>query len=79
MRVEPKFFIPSGDPYNQPWCRPQNDGPALRAMALAQYGTILDAEGMDTARIWGLIQTDLVRGREIFFKLGGFVFLMLRI
>ena len=30
VRVEPKFFLPNGEPYNQGWCRPQNDGPGLR-------------------------------------------------
>ncbi len=48
VRVEPKFVIPSGEVWESPWCRPQTDGPALRAMALAQYGTILDSEGLDT-------------------------------
>jgi glucoamylase len=30
---EPKYYL-SGQVYDQPWCRPQNDGPALRAIAL---------------------------------------------
>lgn len=33
---EPKFYI-DGTPFNGPWGRPQNDGPALRVMALAKY------------------------------------------
>ena len=32
---EPKFYI-NGDAFNGPWGRPQNDGPALRAIALVQ-------------------------------------------
>jgi len=35
VRTEPKFEIPSGDPYTGGWCRPQNDGPALRANTLS--------------------------------------------
>ncbi len=29
VRVEPKFEIPSGKPYEGGWCRPQTDGPGL--------------------------------------------------
>jgi glucoamylase len=36
-RIEPKFEVPSGDVYNGSWCRPQNDGPGLRAITLIQY------------------------------------------
>ena len=36
VRVEPKFTIPDGNPYTGGWCRPQTDGPALRAMALSK-------------------------------------------
>lgn len=59
VRVEPKFFIPSGDPYDGGWCRPQTDGPGLRAMALTKYARILYDEGLSTSRIWDLIQFDL--------------------
>eukprot|EP01013_Petalomonas_cantuscygni_P031379 TRINITY_DN57584_c0_g1_i1.p1 TRINITY_DN57584_c0_g1~~TRINITY_DN57584_c0_g1_i1.p1 ORF type:complete len:512 (+),score=89.60 TRINITY_DN57584_c0_g1_i1:36-1538(+) len=34
---EPKFMIPSGAVYSGGWCRPQNDGPALRATTMAEY------------------------------------------
>ena len=27
VRVEPKFYIPDGRPYDGGWCRPQTDGP----------------------------------------------------
>merc|ERR1719456_1946282 len=32
--TEPKFLIPSGKPFTGGWCRPQNDGPGLRAITL---------------------------------------------
>ncbi len=35
-RIEPKFEIPSGAVYNGSWCRPQNDGPGLRAITLIE-------------------------------------------
>ena len=62
MRIEPKFEIPSGDPYTGGWCRPQTDGPALRAMALSKWGFILqNADQIDRARneIWPLIKFDM--------------------
>ena len=61
VRVEPKFEICSGDPYSGGWCRPQTDGPALRAMALSQYGMIhLDQGDPGYAdRIWDLVQFDM--------------------
>jgi len=41
VRVEPKFTIPDGNPYTGGWCRPQTDGPALRAMALSKWGQLM--------------------------------------
>jgi glucoamylase len=38
IRIEPKYEIPSGYAYNGPWCRPQNDGPGLQAIALINSG-----------------------------------------
>lgn len=35
--LEPKWNITTGEPYGGGWCRPQTDGPGLRAMALMQY------------------------------------------
>ena len=29
IRTEPKFNLPDGDLFTDPWCRPQNDGPGL--------------------------------------------------
>jgi len=37
---EPKFYV-DGRPYDLAWGRPQNDGPALRALALIHYARIL--------------------------------------
>jgi glucoamylase len=47
---EPKFYV-DGRPYSDPWGRPQNDGPALRAITATHLAFILLQEG----------QTDYVR------------------
>ena len=60
--IEPKFEIPSGDPYTGGWCRPQTDGPALRAMALSKWGMVLNSAGQsDTAKsdVWPLVSFDM--------------------
>ena len=59
VRVEPKFYIPTGQPYDGGWCRPQTDGPALRAMALSKYGELLLANGENVASLWSMIEFDL--------------------
>lgn len=41
---EPKYFI-DGSGFTGPWGRPQNDGPALRAIAMIKFARILFAEG----------------------------------
>jgi glucoamylase len=41
IRGEVKFNLPNGDVTNQAWCRPQNDGPALRALTLTLYANVL--------------------------------------
>jgi glucoamylase len=41
---EPKFNV-DGSPYNGPWGRPQNDGPALRALGLSKFAYVLLNEG----------------------------------
>ncbi len=43
---EPKFYV-NGNAYNEPWGRPQNDGPALRAVSLIHWANILLAEGQE--------------------------------
>ncbi|CAG0921493.1 unnamed protein product [Notodromas monacha] len=60
VRIEPKFSIPDGEPYTGGWCRPQTDGPALRAMALSKWGMILENAGQgDPAHIFDLVKFDL--------------------
>ena len=41
---EPKFFV-DGRGYDGGWCRPQNDGPALRAISLMRAADLLTANG----------------------------------
>lgn len=49
---EVKYHI-DGRPFVGPWGRPQNDGPALRAMALIQFAYFLIKEGKeDFVRLW---------------------------
>lgn len=36
-RIEAKFNLPTGTAYTGPWCRPQTDGPGLRAIALITF------------------------------------------
>ena len=44
-RVEAKFLLPDATPFSGPWCRPQNDGPGLRAITLISYANQLLDEG----------------------------------
>ena len=63
------------EPYSGGWCRPQTDGPALRAMSMAKWGNILiDAGKEDEAKsvIWPLIEYDL--GETSFFWIFFFIF-----
>lgn len=43
---EPKFYV-DGQLFREPWGRPQNDGPALRAISLISWSNILIAEGRE--------------------------------
>lgn len=43
---EPKFNL-DGTAFDRPWGRPQNDGPALRALVMARFAQALLAEGRD--------------------------------
>jgi glucoamylase len=55
---EPVFEV-SGEPFRGPWGRPQNDGPALRAIALIRWAeSLLDRGQEDYVRTW-LYATDL--------------------
>lgn len=60
VRIEPKFTIPDGEPYTGGWCRPQTDGPALRAMAMSKWGMIVKNSGSgDTQSIWDIVKFDM--------------------
>lgn len=56
IMAEPKFVIPSGLPYPGGWCRPQNDGPGLRAITLMAYAAAKPAVAM---RVWESVKRDL--------------------
>ncbi|MBX9766717.1 MAG: glycoside hydrolase family 15 protein [Bdellovibrionales bacterium] len=43
---EPKFYV-DGRAFNEPWGRPQNDGPALRAITLIRFATQLLHENIE--------------------------------
>ncbi len=45
VRTEPKFELPNGNPYTGGWCRPQNDGPGLRAITLINFANYLNKIG----------------------------------
>eukprot|EP00929_Paragymnodinium_shiwhaense_P040513 TRINITY_DN2114_c0_g1_i2.p1 TRINITY_DN2114_c0_g1~~TRINITY_DN2114_c0_g1_i2.p1 ORF type:complete len:319 (+),score=91.45 TRINITY_DN2114_c0_g1_i2:1-957(+) len=54
--AEPKFLIPSGKPFPGGWCRPQNDGPGLRAITLMAYA---EKQPSVAERAWASIQKEL--------------------
>lgn len=59
--AEPKFHV-NITAFTEPWGRPQRDGPALRALALMDYGTYLISQGERSKvqdNIWPLVQNDL--------------------
>ncbi|KAI8846986.1 Six-hairpin glycosidase-like protein [Chytridium lagenaria] len=63
---EPKYFV-NTEPFNGPWCRPQNDGPALRASVFIRFAKVFLAKGGSLSRVaalynstsTGVIKTDL--------------------
>jgi glucoamylase len=61
VRTEPKYNIPDGTVYSGSWCRPQTDGPGLRARALADYAMAKVAAGdkSQTAAVYDLVKHDL--------------------
>jgi len=62
VRVEPKFTIPDGNPYTGGWCRPQTDGPALRAMALSKWGMLMVGKNRKAealAEVWPSVSFDM--------------------
>jgi glucoamylase len=54
--TEPKFVIPSGTPFTGGWCRPQNDGPGLRAITLM---ALAENKPSVADRVWNVIKADL--------------------
>jgi glucoamylase len=54
--TEPKFVIPSGKPFPGGWCRPQNDGPGLRAITLM---ALVQNKPSIADRAWNVIKEDL--------------------
>jgi len=52
IRIEPKYEIPSGTAYTGGWCRPQNDGPGLQAIALINSAS-------DIEKSWPTIKYNL--------------------
>jgi glucoamylase len=54
---EPKFTV-DGAPYTGPWGRPQNDGPAIRALVLGRLANVLLDEGR-----WDLVRERLYDGK----------------
>jgi len=53
--LEPKWTL-SGAPYEGGWCRPQTDGPGLRALTLLRAATALPSLSKD---LWDLASLDL--------------------
>jgi glucoamylase len=56
LMAEPKFVIPSGVPFPGAWCRPQNDGPGLRAITLM---ALVEKKPELKERAWAQIQKEL--------------------
>jgi glucoamylase len=72
IRIEPKYEIPYGTAYTGAWCRPQNDGPGLQAIALINSVTnaadswstikynldyIVNGYGSETCDLWEEIKS----------------------
>jgi len=56
IMAEPKFTIPGGKPFTGGWCRPQNDGPGLRAITAMAYANV---GGADKQRVWNIVKGEL--------------------
>lgn len=56
IMTEPKFNIPDGTPFAGGWCRPQNDGPGLRAITLMAYAS---AKPAVAEQAWSLTKMQL--------------------
>ena len=42
-----RYFLPDGGVFDEGWCRPQNDGPGLRAISLMIYADSLGGPASD--------------------------------
>mmetsp|Transcript_6645 Transcript_6645/g.11323 ORF Transcript_6645/g.11323 Transcript_6645/m.11323 type:complete len:554 (-) Transcript_6645:126-1787(-) len=70
--IEPKFELPHGNVFTGDWCRPQNDAPGLKAIALIEYAYMMWEEG-ENATIDELIK-DYFWTNDITKKKGGIIF-----
>lgn len=55
--TEPKWDPLTAKPYPESWCRPQTDGPGLRARALMQFAAGLGSS--EKISLWAMIRFDL--------------------
>jgi len=72
VRTEPKFMLPDGEVFTDPWCRPQNDGPGLRATALMIAADSLIADGQSDyvkQNLWTGDASDSLHGGAIKYDL----------
>lgn len=67
--TEPKYEIPSGQVYEGAWCRPQNDGPGLRAIALMIFANSLLEKGESDYVTSNLFGADAPNGGAIYHDL----------
>ena len=69
VRVEPKFYLPNGGVYTGGWCRPQDDGPGLRATTMMQYAEVLFNNGQSSVVTQYLWTTGAYNGGAIKYDL----------
>ena len=75
IRTEPKFNLPDGDLFTDPWCRPQNDGPGLQAITLIKFAYQLMAQGDEEyvkKYLWTGDQVSLVH-EKLYMRIASFV------
>eukprot|EP00928_Gymnodinium_smaydae_P011922 TRINITY_DN14359_c0_g1_i1.p1 TRINITY_DN14359_c0_g1~~TRINITY_DN14359_c0_g1_i1.p1 ORF type:complete len:578 (-),score=133.74 TRINITY_DN14359_c0_g1_i1:48-1781(-) len=58
VRSEPKFSLPNGDVFDGWWCRPQSDGPGLRALTLMDLASYMDNEFIESYLWTGNVSDD---------------------
>lgn len=69
VRTEPKYEIPTGEVYEGAWCRPQNDGPGLRAISLMIFANSLLEQGESDYVKANLFGSDAPNGGAIYYDL----------